>query len=208
MPASERYAPPRLAEPYPPYPSEPALPSREIDYDEAPPRPSYPSGPALPPREIDYEEAPPRASRARGDARDRAADDPRYRDDDPQLPAFLPRAPNTRYQDDDAARGAADDQDYALEDYDEEAASPRRRGGFVVVAAVLGLAVLGTAGAFAYRAMFGGSMLPSLPPIIKAEDGPTKIMPSYGETHRPAANQAASPNSGSGEKLVSREEKP
>ena len=63
-------------------------------------------------------------------------------------------------------------------------AAGRRRSGFVVVAAVFGLAVLGTAGAFAYRAMFGGSMLPSLPPIIKADDGPNKIMPSQPQSQR------------------------
>ena len=54
----------------------------------------------------------------------------------------------------------------------------RRRGGLVMVAAVLGLAVLGTAGAFAYRAMLGGSIMPSLPPIIKAGGGPNKIVPA------------------------------
>ena len=74
--------------------------------------------------------------------------------------------------------------------------------------AVLGLAVLGTAGAFAYRAMFGGSMLPSLPPIIKAEDGPNKIVPNAGNLDGAAANQADATSAGSGEKLVSREEKP
>src|SRR5215813_10587585 len=54
-------------------------------------------------------------------------------------------------------------------DYDQYGEEPntRRRGGFIFVAAVFALAVLGTAGAFAYRAMFGGTVLPSLPPIIK-----------------------------------------
>ena len=47
--------------------------------------------------------------------------------------------------------------------------------------AVLGLAVVGTAGAFAYRAMFGGSVLPTLPPIIKASNGPNKIVPNNGD---------------------------
>jgi hypothetical protein len=185
--ASERYDAPPTAEPYPSYHAAPALPAREADYD-----------------------APPRFDSIRNDARDYAAVDlPRDRDDGRQLPAFLPRGRNdARYEHDDAEQSGADDQAYALEDYDEEVASPRRRGGFVVVAAVLGLAILGTAGAFAYRAMFGGSMLPSLPPIIKAEDGPTRIMPNYGETRRAAAGQADASTAGSGEKLVSREEKP
>jgi hypothetical protein len=77
-----------------------------------------------------------------------------------------------------------------------------------LVAAVIGLAVLGTAGAFAYRSMFGGSMLPSLPPIIKADTGPTKIMPNAGSAQGSASDQASGSGTGSAEKLVSREEKP
>ena len=185
--ASERYDAPPTAETYPSYNAAPALPAREADYD-----------------------APPRFDSIRNSARDFAAVDlPRGRDDGRQLPAFLPRGRNdAHYEHDDAEESVADNQTYALEDYDEETAGPRRRGGVVVVAVVLGLAVLGTAGAFAYRAMFGGSMLPSLPPIIKAEDGPTRIMPNYGETRRTPANQADATGAGSGEKLVSREEKP
>jgi hypothetical protein len=75
-------------------------------------------------------------------------------------------------------------QDYAPDDYDDEDETPRRRSGLVLVMAVLGLAVIGTAGAFGYRAMFGGSVLPMLPPIIKASGGPNKIVP----TDSPAAN--------------------
>jgi hypothetical protein len=40
----------------------------------------------------------------------------------------------------------------------------------VLVMAIFGLAVVGTAGAFGYRAMFGGSVLPTLPPIAKASN--------------------------------------
>ncbi len=75
-------------------------------------------------------------------------------------------------------------QDYAPDDYDDEDDTPRRPSGLVLVMAVLGLAVIGTAGAFGYHAMFGGSMLPMLPPIIKAIGGPNKIVP----TEAPAAN--------------------
>jgi hypothetical protein len=84
--------------------------------------------------------------------------------------------------------------------------STRRRGGFIFVAAIFALAVLGTAGAFAYRTMFGGSVLPSLPPIIKAESGPTKILPSGGNSHGGASREANA--GGAGERLVSREEQP
>jgi sporulation related protein len=136
---------------------------------------------------------------------------PRFRDEQEpvgslgrQLPGFAPRSRDERDYDDPAQQGV-EDQDYALEDYEEEAPAGRRRSGFVVIAAVLGLAVLGTAGAFAYRAMFGSSMLPSLPPIIKADDGPNKIVPTKPKSN---ASDQADANSPSGEKLVSREEQP
>lgn len=138
---------------------------------------------------------------------DTSRDGTRYRDREggERLPAFLPRARAGRYDYDNEAQD--DDRAYALEDY-EEAPEGRRRGGFVVVAAVLGLAVLGTAGAFAYRAMFGASMLPTLPPIIKADNGPTKIVPPPNPAKAGASGQADTGRSDSGEKLVSREEQP
>ena len=121
-----------------------------------------------------------------------------------QPPGFLSRLPDDRDYDYPPEQGA-DDQAYALEDYEEEAPAGRRRTGLVVVTAVLGLAVLGTAGAFAYRAMFGSSMLPSLPPIIKADDGPNKIVPNKPKSN---ASDQANASAASGEKLVSREEQP
>lgn len=123
---------------------------------------------------------------------------------DRQAPAFLSEARVERYQFDDEADEAADDQAY--DEYQEdELPAGRRRRGIVVVAAVLGLAIIGTAGAFAYRAMFGSSMLPTLPPIIKADDGPNKIIPAKPKSN---ADQADASDTGSGEKLVSREEQP
>ncbi len=121
-----------------------------------------------------------------------------------QPPGFLSQSFDDRDYDDPEQEDAAD-QAYALEDYEEEPPASRRRSGLVVVAAVLGLAVLGTAGAFAYRAMFGSSMLPSLPPIIKAEDGPNKIVPNKPKSN---ASDQADAGATSGEKLVSREEQP
>ena len=73
--------------------------------------------------------------------------------------------------------------------------------------AVLGLAVVGTAGAFAYRAMFGGAMLPSLPPIIKASGTPSKVVPSAQSADSgKAVDRVAS--AGQSEQVVSREEQP
>jgi cell division protein FtsN len=69
---------------------------------------------------------------------------------------------------------------------------------------LLGVIVLGTAGAFGYRAMFGGSLIPSLPPIIKADGTPNKIIPAGNSAN--SSGQATA--STGGDKLVSREEKP
>jgi SPOR domain len=87
--------------------------------------------------------------------------------------------------------------------YDEEPRSSRRRATIIVVA-VLGVLVVGTAGALGYRAMFGGSLIPSLPPIIKPGNTPVKIVPSH-------EAQAGAPNAdakGTGDQLVTHEEKP
>jgi hypothetical protein len=108
------------------------------------------------------------------------------------------------YEDD-----AHDGGDHAYDDdgYGEDPDTGRRRG-FVFVAAVFALAVLGTAGAFAYRTIFGGPTAPTLPPIIKAEAGPNKIMPSGGSSQDDTRRQADATSAGSRERLVSREERP
>jgi hypothetical protein len=59
------------------------------------------------------------------------------------------------------------------DDYYEDAPAPRR-GWMVTAAALVGLAVVGTAGAFAYRAVFSGGQ----PSIITRDVGPSKITPS------------------------------
>jgi SPOR domain len=117
-------------------------------------------------------------------------------------------ARDSRYQDDEYENEPHDDDHAHDDEYDEEPNSGRRRG-FVLVAAIFGLAVLGSAGVFAYRAMFGGPMLPTLPPIIKAEGGPNKIIPSDANSRANTSRQPDAGNgAGSGERLVSREERP
>src|SRR6516164_634413 len=112
------------------------------------------------------------------------------------------------YQDDGYENEPHDD-DHAHDDEYYEEPKTGRRGGFVLVAAIFGLALLGTAGVFAYRAMFGGPMLSTLPAIIKAEGGPNKIIPSGANSQ---ANNSRLPHAGngagSGERVVSREERP
>ena len=49
--------------------------------------------------------------------------------------------------------------------------------GVLAIAAVFALAVIGTAGAFGYRALFG-SLRSGPPPVIKADTKPSKIVPA------------------------------
>jgi hypothetical protein len=101
---------------------------------------------------------------------------------------------------------------YADDGYDQDGYSdgaenivPKRRGGMITVFVVLALAVVGTGGAFAYRT-FMGSARSGEPPIIRADAGPTKIVPA------PADGSAKVPDRmaiGDGtEKIVPREEAP
>lgn len=92
--------------------------------------------------------------------------------------------------------------DYPEADLDE----PRKsRGGMMTVAAILALAVVGTGAAFAYKTYIG-SPRSGEPPIIKADNTPTKIVPA------PSDSSAKLPDrmvSGDGsEKIVPREEAP
>jgi len=94
------------------------------------------------------------------------------------------------------------------EDLYDDLPPPRRRLGILAIAAVFALAVIGTAGAFGYRALFGSSGSSQPPPVIKADTAPSKIVP---------ATTVKTPNKliydrvadrGQDEKLVSREEPP
>ena len=70
------------------------------------------------------------------------------------------------------------DDPYAYQgDYEEEPAPKKRSSGLMTVAAVLALAVVGTGAAFAYRT-FVGSPRSGEPPIIRADNSPTKVVPA------------------------------
>lgn len=101
------------------------------------------------------------------------------------------------YDDPNMAHYAAVDQDY----YDD--VPPRRRMGILAIAAVFALAVLGTAGAFGYRALFG-SVPSGPPPVIKADTKPSKVVPAKKVT----AAKLIQDRAPQAEKLVTREEKP
>jgi hypothetical protein len=99
---------------------------------------------------------------------------------------------------------------FAEEDYYDDMPSSRRRIGVIAIAGVLVLAVIGTAGAFGYRAIFGSSGSTQPPPVIKADTGPSKIVPST--TGKDAQSNKLITDRvnerGQSEKLVSREEQP
>jgi hypothetical protein len=81
----------------------------------------------------------------------------------------------------------------------------KRRGGIFTVAAVLALAVVGTGAAFAYRTYLG-SPRSGEPPIIRADAGPTKVVPAPSDGSAKVPDRMAS---GDGtEKIVPREEAP
>jgi hypothetical protein len=119
------------------------------------------------------------------------------------------------YQDqryaDGAYQGNYQEQDPNYPPYygEAEQEEPRRkRGGLMTVAAVLALAVVGTAGAFTYRS-FVGSPRSGEPPVIKAEPGATKIVPptQTSDASGKIVDRIGGGQSGQ-EQLLSREEQP
>ena len=95
---------------------------------------------------------------------------------------------------------------YQGEEYEEEPAPKKRSRGLMTVAAVLALAVVGTGAAFAYRT-FVGSPRSGEPPIIRADNSPTKVVPAPSDAGTGKTPDRLLSGDG-GEKLVSREETP
>jgi hypothetical protein len=183
--------PPQQDDPSQDYPSQ-DYPSQ--DYPSAV-HPLHRYAAAHPAPEPEYHEAP-----AFADEADQQADPSRY--DDAlygQLDLDAQEAPH--------AQGYSDDP-YAYQDgYADAAEEPiqKRRGGMVTVVVVLALAVLGTGAAFAYRT-YVGSPRSGEPPIIKADTGPTKIVPAPADPNAKVPDRLAA---GDGtEKIVPREEAP
>jgi hypothetical protein len=187
-PAVEHDASPAPAQSHEAYPADPAYSRRDRRFNEEPADRAYSAAAPL--------------SGAREDVHDFHGHEQQPGTDYDEEQEFAP-AYDDRYE---PEHGDTDGQSYDAEAYEAEAAM-RRRSASILVLAVLGLAVFGTAGAFAYRAMFGSSMLPSLPPIIKASDGPNKIMPSNGASQA-RSSQSDGASGGANEKLVSHDEQP
>jgi hypothetical protein len=99
---------------------------------------------------------------------------------------------------------AGSDQD----DYYEAEPPSRKRLGILVIAGIFALAVIGTAGAFGYRALFGGSSASVPPPVIKADATPSKVVPAAAkdQTNKQITDRVN--EKAPGERLVSREEQP
>jgi SPOR domain len=100
------------------------------------------------------------------------------------------------------------DDPYAYQDGYEDGADDRgerRRGGIITVAAVLALAVIGTGAAFAYRS-YVGSPRSGDPPIIRADNSPTKVVPSPADSANKTPDRM--PAGEGTEKIVPREEAP
>jgi len=94
------------------------------------------------------------------------------------------------------------------EDFYDDVPPAKRRMGIMAIAAIFALAVIGTAGAFGYRALFGTSGPSQPPPVIKADTAPSKIVPV---TVSKAPNKLITDrvaDRAQDEKLVSREEQP
>jgi hypothetical protein len=115
-----------------------------------------------------------------------------------------------QYQDDQAYQ----DEHYADEDalanrpaFLEEGENRRRGGGLLTVAVVIGLAVVGTAGAYAYRS-YTGAPRSGEAPVIKADTSPSKVVPPTQSSD--GSGKAIYDRIGSAgpEKVVSREEQP
>jgi hypothetical protein len=146
----------------------------------------------------------------------RAAPEPVY--EEPQYDASEQEPDPSRY--DDALYGELDaggenqqhltyaEDQYAYQDGVDDGAeyqAPKRRGGLFTVVVVLALAVVGTGAAFAYRT-YVGTPRSGEPPIIRADAGPTKVVPapSDGSVKVPDRMTAGDGT----EKIVPREEAP
>ena len=144
--------------------------------------------------EPDYDQAPPFAET------DREPDPSRY--DDALYGELDSDAQQPQYGQ------AYSDDPYGYQDsYGEEAEElvQKRRGGMVTVVVVLALAVIGTGAAFAYRSYLG-TPRSGEPPIIRADAGPTKIVPAPSDGTPKVADRMAAGDGA--EKIVPREEAP
>src|SRR5262249_60260236 len=110
------------------------------------------------------------------------------------------------YQDDDRP---LDPHENAMYDDAPRAPRARRGGGLVTALALIGCAVFGTAGAYAYRSYFSNPSSTQPPPVITADNStPTKIVPASAgdpQSINVAQDRSANPDK---EQIVSKQEEP
>jgi hypothetical protein len=90
----------------------------------------------------------------------------------------------------------------------DEAPPEKKRGGLRTVAALVALAIVGTGGALGYRAWTSPSGAGGEPPVIKAEQGPTKVVPAAPSDNQLNKQIYDRVGDRGGEKVVPREEQP
>lgn len=91
---------------------------------------------------------------------------------------------------------------------DTGAVARKGRKGLFAVIAVFGLAVIGTAGAYAYRTLISG-IAPGAPPLIRADSSPNKVAAaSSGDTAGKQIYDRVGTDRPQNERVVSREEQP
>ena len=93
------------------------------------------------------------------------------------------------------------------EEYKTEVPRVRRRG-VALALAITGLAMVGTAGAFEYRNMFGGSVSPRLPPSIKAVNERNTIVREPQAASSSDARQVGPATTGSIDNMVAQQGQP
>jgi hypothetical protein len=130
---------------------------------------------------------------------------------DPHAPAYSDAHPQDErgalepdhYRDDDAPFDPHADQTY------DDAPRARRHGGLATALALIGCAMLGTAGAYAYRSYSGPPSPRQPPPVITADNStPSKIVPApAGDPQSGKIIQDRLANAGK-EQLVSKQEEP
>jgi cell division septation protein DedD len=144
-------------------------------------------------------------------------DEPAYHapplEDDPQQQAYV--RSNDDEDDSDAAHAADHyfDDEAPLDPHEEQvyddAPRARRHGGLATALALIGCAILGTAGAYAYRSYYGQPAATVPPPVITADNStPTKIFPApAGDPQSGKIIQDRLANAGR-EQIVSKQEEP
>ena len=90
-----------------------------------------------------------------------------------------------------------------VDDYADEAPPRRRRAGMTAIAAVLGLAVLGGGGVYAYRSLGGGAGAGGEPRVVRADTTPVRVAVQQAQDAKPVTDRIPG-----GDRVVSREERP